>query len=144
MANGVLGAKEHALDVHGLHPVPLCLRHFMRGFVDASDAGIIDDHIDPAKSRRDIIEDFGNGTLAADITVPVASGATISRHCAHQRFAGLIEAVEYGDRSSFLRHTDDGGAPDAERTTSDDHSFLLESVHDCVPVDLWDPLMYRA
>ena len=66
----MLGAEEHALDVHGLDAIPFFLGDFMGGPIGAGDAGIVDQHVDGTEMRRCRIDGRLDVSLARHVNVP--------------------------------------------------------------------------
>ena len=109
-------AKKHAVHVHTHQRIPFGFRNFVRWFVRAADAHIVDEHINLAEFPDNSVEGICDFVLYCDVHVPVGGSAALGDDFIGKRSAAPVHHVGDCDRRAFAGKQQRRCASDAERS----------------------------
>ncbi len=110
------------------------LGDFVGWLVHASDAGIVDQHVQRAEMRGHRVERLRDRLLVRHVDMPVARrGATPGWQRADHGLARRVEHVEGGDEGAFVGQALRACMADALRSPGDDADLVGDPAHGDAP-----------
>jgi hypothetical protein len=126
----VLGAKEHAFYVDGLHPIPLGLGEFMGRLVRPGDAGVVDEDVQTSERGH------GGGDRRRHVRFHRDVGVEVARVIAEPRGQLLsrpVVQVDDGHPGTSFQQTAHASGADAYGSAGHQRHFSAQSAHDMPP-----------
>ena len=129
---GSLCPQKYARAVDGHDPLPVRQGGFFHQAANATDAGVVDQHVKPAEARGGDGDGFLPIGLAGHVEVNEDTGAA---HLVNLRLypaAIVVQDVADGDLGAFLGKQPRLGGAHAARAATDECYLAVESAH-CEP-----------
>jgi hypothetical protein len=110
--------------------IPFRFGEFVRRLVGTGDAGIVDQHVEPAERLDGGGNRSGYLGFLRRVAMQVDGLATLAFQRGFECVSWLVENVEDGDGCAFFAEAICNGGADAECGAGDDGDFAFEAVHD--------------